>query len=170
MHYSISLDIDRCTGCYACAVACMDHNTIDCDQDRPYWRWIIPMEEQAQEDRAPLLSYIALACLHCHNAPCAASCPTGALELLENGMVTVNRSACIGCRACLIVCPFGVPRFDDDDKMEKCTLCKDRIMEGLEPACVRTCPTQALTFECREEPVSDVEAAGDGRGLSKPAV
>ena len=83
--------------------------------------------------------------MHCEDAPCLMACPTGAIAR-EAGtrVVKVNAELCIGCHSCSIACPFGVPRFGKDGTMQKCDLCSVRLENGLEPACVRVCPTKAL--------------------------
>jgi anaerobic dimethyl sulfoxide reductase subunit B (iron-sulfur subunit) len=83
--------------------------------------------------------------MHCEDAPCLLACPTGAIHR-EAGtqVVGIDADLCIGCHSCSIACPFGVPRFGADGKMQKCDLCSERLTYGLEPACVRVCPTRAL--------------------------
>jgi Fe-S-cluster-containing hydrogenase component 2 len=92
------------------------------------------------------LRYVSMACMHCENARCLSACPTGAIAR-EPGtrVVKVGRpDFCIGCHSCSDACPFGVPRFGRDGRMQKCDLCSVRLENGLEPACVRVCPTKAL--------------------------
>jgi Fe-S-cluster-containing dehydrogenase component len=86
--------------------------------------------------------------MHCEDSPCVIGCPTGAATRDDRtGAIVVNKALCIGCHSCALACPFGVPRYDQDDKMQKCNLCIERVEVGLEPACVRVCPTAALKFE-----------------------
>ena len=83
--------------------------------------------------------------MHCEDAPCLLACPTGAIRREAGAQVVgVDAGLCIGCHSCSIACPFGVPRFGTDGKMQKCDLCNERLKCGLEPACVRVCPTRAL--------------------------
>lgn len=90
---------------------------------------------------------VSMACMHCGDPPCVAVCPRGAIKKrLEDGIVVVDRQKCFGCHLCSIVCPFGAPQYGSDGKMQKCDLCVDRIEQGEEPACVATCPTDALRF------------------------
>jgi Fe-S-cluster-containing dehydrogenase component len=97
------------------------------------------------------LKFLPVPCHHCEDAPCAKACPTGAIQKKENGIVTVDPKKCIGCHECLWACPYGVPQFNDQGKMTKCSLCAERVEEGLEPACVRACPAEAPMFGTAEE-------------------
>jgi len=150
----IYFDIDRCVGCYACQAACKQendlapHNLDDAlKQTSPVWRRVIEVEQGEYGNES--INYISLSCMHCADAPCVMACPTGALSKnKEDGRVLVDQSKCIGCRMCLQICPFGIPQYGDDDLMQKCTLCIDRLKEGNEePACVAVCPTKAFKFE-----------------------
>lgn len=137
------LDIERCTGCYACAVACMDQNDLDTTDGVVAWRTVFTVESGEYPEAS--LRYVSLACMHCEDAPCVLACPTTALQRGgEPPVVRVDAGLCIGCHGCAIACPYGVPRFGVDGRMQKCDLCVDRVAAGLEPACVRVCPTQAL--------------------------
>ena len=146
MNHAFYLDLDRCTGCMACAVACMDQNDLDVsapDGGSIAWRRVFQIENGTSPEAR--LRYVSLACMHCADAPCIVACPTGALARdSATQAVKVNAELCIGCHSCSIACPFGVPRFGKDGVMQKCDLCSARLEAGLEPACVRVCPTKAL--------------------------
>lgn len=145
MSHAFYLDLDRCTGCFACAVACMDQNDLDVGNGREAmaWRQVFKIESGNQAETR--LRYVSLSCMHCEDAPCLMACPTGALARdAATHAVTVNADLCIGCHSCSIACPFGVPRFGADGIMQKCDLCTARLENGMEPACVRVCPTKAL--------------------------
>jgi len=149
MRYAFYLDLERCVGCYACAVACMDQNDLEITAEPTAWRQVFPVEsspkEEAGSEARPKVRYVSLACLHCEDAPCLLACPTGAITREPaTRAVTVNEDLCIGCHSCSIACPFGVPRFGHTGVMQKCDLCTVRLEHGLEPACVRACPTGAL--------------------------
>lgn len=146
MDKTICLNMDLCTGCGACVVACMDQNDIYPEKGQIPFRRIYRLEDG--EFPEANIKYISIGCLHCEDSPCMIGCPTGAITRDgETRAVIVNSELCIGCHSCAISCPFGVPRFNSEGKMEKCNLCLERIETGLEPACVRVCPTFALTFE-----------------------
>ena len=86
-------------------------------------------------------------CKHCTNAPCLDVCPTGSLFRTEFGTVVVQEDICNGCGYCVPACPFGVPQLSTTDhKAHKCTLCFDRLVDGLEPACAKACPTDSIQF------------------------
>ena len=96
---------------------------------------------------------VPLQCRHCEDAPCVQVCPTGALfRLNPDSPVLVDQGKCIGCEFCVQVCPFGVIRVASDGKaIIKCDLCASRLAQGLEPACVASCPVRALSFEEMKE-------------------
>src|ERR1700722_1242219 len=94
-------------------------------------------------------------CLHCEEPGCLKACPApGAIVQYANGIVDFQEEACIGCGYCQTGCPFNIPRYSKkDSKAYKCTLCSDRVTVGLEPACIKACPTQALSFGSKEDMV-----------------
>jgi len=146
MENMIYLDIERCAGCGACVTACMDQNDIYPEKGQPAFRMIYQVEDGQYP--AANIRYVSMACLHCEDSPCIIACPTGAITKdQKTKAVTVNRDLCIGCHSCALACPFGVPRYDLEDKMQKCNLCAERVEFGLQPACVKVCPFQALRFE-----------------------
>lgn len=136
------IDFSRCSGCFACMVACQDEKDLP---DSISFRHVVKLEK----GRYPLVkfSFITLSCLHCGDAPCIIVCPTGAIRKRdEDGIVVVDQNLCIGCHSCALACPFGAPQYPDGKKMDKCDFCLKRIEAGLEPACVRICPTRAISF------------------------
>lgn len=145
MTLSLLIDAKRCSGCQACIVACMDQNDLFNLKRKDFWRQVYKAESGDFPEVS--ISYISLACMHCQDAPCLLGCPKGAIyKESETGIVAVSQEHCIGCHSCSMACPFGIPRFDIDGKMEKCQMCKERVQYGLEPACVQTCPAKALSF------------------------
>jgi anaerobic dimethyl sulfoxide reductase subunit B len=145
MSYALRLDLDRCVGCMACAVACMDQNDLEASGEQTAWRQVFVVESGSYPEAR--IRYVSLACMHCADAPCLAACPAGAISRSPaTGAVVVDAARCIGCHSCSIACPFGIPRFGRDGAMQKCDLCSARIEQGLEPACVRVCPNKALDY------------------------
>lgn len=150
----------RCVGCGACVLACRIENRTPVGVS---WRRVI----QVNRDRIggwPTY-HLSVACHHCQDPPCAQACPSGALHKDQDGLVLLNPNRCIGCRYCQMACPFGAPSFNPESGlMTKCHLCHHRLKEGLPPACVAACPTQALGFS---PPMGDSEPEkaeeGDGR-------
>lgn len=146
MRMIFDLDMDKCVACGACAVACMDQNDIWPDRgDKPYRR-IGTLEQKGAE-----LKYLSLACMHCDDAQCISACPVRCLKKDENGLTVYDSSACIGCHSCAMACPHGAPSYGADGKISKCTGCAVRVENGLEPACVRVCPTRALLLVPEED-------------------
>lgn len=162
MAYALYVDIDRCVGCQACAVACMDQIDLEVDHKQPAWRTVFQVETGAFP--VAEVAFVSLACLHCGNAPCEFACPAGAIgrNPLSNA-VDVDPTLCIGCRGCSLACPFGIPRYRVDGTMEKCDLCSIRVEHGLEPACVRVCPAKALRFGPVDEVLMENEAHAAAR-------
>lgn len=144
----IDLDMEKCVSCGACAVACMDQNDTDpLNGDVPF-RSVYTLEEQVGERIR--YTNLSMACMHCADAPCVAGCPTVSLRKdPDSGLTLYDPINCIGCHSCAMACPFGAPSFDGEGKMVKCDGCVERLRRGMVPACVRVCPTGALT--CRPE-------------------
>ncbi|MCY1298948.1 Formate dehydrogenase-O iron-sulfur subunit [compost metagenome] len=118
-------------------------------------------------------------CMHCAEPGCLAACPSpGAIVQYANGIVDFNQDQCIGCGYCITGCPFNIPRISQKDhKAYKCSLCSDRVAVGMEPACVKTCPTGAIVFGSKEdmkvhaeERIVDLKSRGyQHAGLYDPA-
>lgn len=137
------LDLDLCTGCSACAVACAVENELPWGTS---WRRV----ETFNAPRHPGLPvyHLSLACNHCADAPCMAHCPALAYTRdPETGAVLLDADRCIGCRYCTWACPYDAPQFEPrSGVVSKCTFCNHRQVAGLAPACVDQCPTGALSF------------------------
>jgi formate dehydrogenase iron-sulfur subunit len=181
------IDVSRCIGCKACQAACLEWNdlrdevglvagTYDNPADLTDRSWTVMRfyeEELPQAGFAWLI--VKDGCLHCTDPGCLRACPApGAVVQYANGIVDFQQEHCIGCGYCQTGCPFNVPRFSArDQKAYKCTLCSDRVAVGLEPACIKTCPTQALTFGAKEDLLdlaAERVAELHGRGLTRAAV
>jgi len=140
------IDLERCTGCFACVVACMDQNDVNIEETDGLRDVSVVKPAYSVTKR---LGYVSLACMHCNgeDVPCVLGCPTGCLRQDENGLVVTDVSLCIGCRSCVMNCPYGAPRFGADGKIFKCNGCAERVECGLTPVCVKTCPTKALKYD-----------------------
>jgi Fe-S-cluster-containing dehydrogenase component/DMSO reductase anchor subunit len=160
------LDLDRCTGCAACVVACNNENPVAENQS---WRKVHTFNQQ-RLPAAPVF-HLSLACNHCLAPACLAGCPANAyIKDPRTGAVLIDEGKCMGCRYCSWVCPYEAPKFNPATGiMEKCTFCDHRQAEGMAPACVVACPTDALRFEPDGEP-STVEHAGFPETGLGPAV
>jgi len=139
------LDPSRCIGCRACEAACRE-----CDSHKGESMIMVDFI-----DRGMSMATQPTLCMHCQDpvAPCAQVCPVLAIQISPDGVVhQAEPSRCIGCRNCVYVCPFGVPKFDNEARlMKKCNLCYDRTSQGLQPWCAQACPTQAIWYGDYEE-------------------
>lgn len=160
------LDLDRCTGCAACVLACRNENA---PSSGIAWRSIVTFNK-SRFPTAPVLHY-SLACNHCLEPACLAGCPAAAYTKdPATGAVALDPERCMGCRYCAWLCPYEAPRFAAcHGVMEKCTFCDHRLAEGLEPACVAACPVEALGLEETPEPDVVIRAGFPETGL-RPAV
>lgn len=151
----VALDPLKCTACRTCEVQC----SIAHSRSGSIYSAIFespPSLTRVRVAWTPGLN-VPVRCVHCENAPCLLACPVGAIE--ENdptGTVQVREEKCIGCFTCLLVCPYGAVRLSfDRKKAYKCDGCRDRLLEGLEPACASGCPTRALFFADFDEIAAD---------------
>ena len=148
MQKGFYLDLTRCTSCYACVVACKAHHAIY--EENLYWRRVMTLETGSHP--TVRLANLSMSCVHCGTPACREVCPTKAItKRTEDGLVIVDQNLCIGCKMCLMACPFGVPQFGKNGKMQKCNFCLERLEEGLSPACVNVCPARALHAGSLEE-------------------
>jgi len=184
---AILYDSTSCIACRGCQVACKQWNDNAVDKEENWgdypqpadisadtWLKVLANEEESYGEDTFL--FTRSACMHCTDAACVEVCPTGALSRHELGFVTYDKDICSGCGYCVDFCPFGVPQSTRNTitgvaKMDKCTLCTtpgaDRLAEGYEPACVKSCPTDALVFGDRDnlvtigrQKVSDLKSNG----------
>jgi formate dehydrogenase iron-sulfur subunit len=185
------IDTTKCIGCKACQVACMEWNDLRDDigtctghYDNPHdlseHSWTLMRFFEYENPKGDLEWLIRKdGCMHCEDPGCLKACPSpGAIVQYANGIVDFQEENCIGCGYCVTGCPFDVPRISKKDKKAyKCTLCSDRVAVGLEPACVKTCPTGAIVFGTKEdmkqhaeERIEDLKSRGfDQAGLYDPA-
>lgn len=147
--YGFLIDASRCIDCRACLVACSVENNVPMDTTRI---WI---KDSGVVGEFPDLKHYTAPyhCMHCVDPSCVSACTVGALQQNEDGIITYDNEACIGCRYCMYACPFEVPHFEWNHQfalITKCDLCVSRLAEGQEPACAATCPTDAIQFGARE--------------------
>lgn len=152
-HKAFIFDATRCIDCRACMVACSVENQIPMNKTRIWVSGLGIMGQFPDLDRASIVYH----CMHCNEPDCLSACPVGSYTKRPDGPVIYDPDKCIGCRYCMNACPFSVPHFDYDKGLvecafiDKCTMCPQRIDVGFAPACVATCPTDALEFGEREE-------------------
>jgi formate dehydrogenase iron-sulfur subunit len=147
-------DSTRCIGCGACSIACKEANGLP-----------LPIEERTTAYTWTVVKEIAGAnvrrlCFHCLEPTCVSVCPVAALRKDSNGPVVYDADRCIGCRYCIMACPFDVPKYQWDRAIPtvgKCILCADRLAEGLPTACAAVCPTGATLFGEREGLVREAQ-------------
>jgi formate dehydrogenase iron-sulfur subunit len=170
---TILVSPELCIGCRACQVACKSWNQLPGDKtvnrgsfENPpdltphLYNRIHYVEMPSDKDPVRWL-FVNRRCMHCGDAGCMKICPSpGALYRTKEGAVGIDKEKCIGCKLCAVGCPFNVPRYDDKDKISKCHLCYDRIGNGLQPACTKTCPTGALKYGDRDDLIGVAKKAG----------
>ncbi|MEW6744324.1 MAG: 4Fe-4S dicluster domain-containing protein [Planctomycetota bacterium] len=157
-HWAILTDVTKCIGCEKCVQACKDKNKTG--EDQP-WSWQNGIADLSATrwttiDRAGDHHYVRRQCRHCLDPACASACPVGALRKTPEGPVVYDSTLCMGCRYCMMACPFKIPRYEWGSpipRVRKCVLCLERIKSGeaQEPACTEACPTKATIFGEREE-------------------
>jgi formate dehydrogenase iron-sulfur subunit len=157
------IDTTTCIGCKACEVACQEWNDLQTEETRQFGSyqtlpdltpnfWNLIRFEEHEEDGQFAWLMRKDQCMHCEDPGCLKACPSpGAIVQYNNGIVDFNQANCIGCGYCISGCPFDVPRLSaKSNKVYKCTMCSDRVGVGLEPACIKACPTSALQFGTKQ--------------------
>lgn len=149
------VDTRRCFGCHACEVSCKSEN------DVPLGKFIRQtIYKDTGEYPQVARMFLPMACQHCEDAPCIKACPCGALHKGEGGSVLVDYETCCGHGSCVEVCPYGAIYMDPvANQAVKCHNCYHRTEQGLEPACVPTCPSEALYFGDLNDKASKISTA-----------
>ena len=162
--YGIIVNVDRCAGCFACAVACKEENQV---APGIFWEKI----KRDENVRDNVINWFRMSCMHCDDPACMKVCPMKAIHKGPHGEVLVDQQKCIGCKMCANACPYDVPVFNTEGrtsyfgdkqplvvrpakphtermpgKAEHCTLCVHRTERGLLPACVEACGIHAMTL------------------------
>ncbi len=184
--WGVAVDLKRCTGCQACTMACKVENGTP---RGVFWTRVVEKEEGTYPFAYKV--FMPLRCNHCADPPCVDVCPTGANHQREkDNLVLIDQEKCIGCHSCVVACPYQARFIPDNDEgyygadktpyeevthrgwqvgtAQKCTLCVHRIDQGLEPACVETCPTRALVFGDLNDPGSEISELIRQRSNFKP--
>lgn len=175
MSKGMFVDTSVCIGCKSCQVACKEWNSLEGEPSHfrqlpgtPYpiavnftgnsydntgalsatdWRHVFFIEEFNQDRSVARWFFSSDSCKHCNDAGCLNACPTGAIIRTDMGNVFVQDDVCIGCKSCVPCCPFGVIAMSaKTGTVHKCTLCNDRIHNGLGTACAKACPTGSILF------------------------
>ncbi len=186
MRYAMVIDLRKCVGCNACTAACKQTNATP-----PGVFWCRVLNYELGEYPQSRLRFLPMQCMHCQDAPCLEACPSGATYRGEGGLVLVNDDLCIGCRYCIMACPYesrsfnstrpaeyysgqGAMKFEQEryadhpkGAIEKCNFCAPRLKVGKLPACVATCPSGARIFGDLDDPSSQVSILVTS-GLAKP--
>ena len=163
--YGILYDSTRCAGCQGCEFACAEAHGLPAPsfEDVP----VAGTERKADETRRTVINayqtskgevYVKRQCMHCSDPACTAACLTKAMYKTEDGPVIWRGKKCMGCRYCMVSCPFDVPKFEylsPNPKIVKCDMCFDRMQEGKLPACAEQCPTESLVFGTRRDLITE---------------
>jgi len=156
---AILYDATLCIDCKQCEQACADHNKL------PYDETVAAEDHQSDHKFTVVLAkndkFMRRLCMHCEEPTCASVCPVAALRKTPEGPVVYDEDRCMGCRYCMLACPFGVPRYEWTKllpRVRKCDMCSERTLAGRPTACAEFCPTEATLFGERDELVRIAEA------------
>jgi formate dehydrogenase iron-sulfur subunit len=156
MSKAILYDATMCIDCKACERACAERNGL------PYDDKIAAESKQSEHKLTVVMAdgdkYMRRLCMNCQDPTCASVCPVAALRKTADGPVTYDASRCIGCRYCMLACPFSVPKYEWSKalpQIRKCDMCADRVAQGLQTACAEACPTGATKFGERDALIAE---------------
>lgn len=175
MRWGMVIDLKRCIGCYGCQLSCKaEHGT----PPGVFFARVLKQEEGTYPNVSQI--FLPVLCFHCDEPPCEEVCPTGATEKSAvDGVVSIDQDLCVGCRACMMACPYAARYYNDvtrnyfpnngptpyekarstrhpEGVVMKCDFCTERVERGKEPACVANCPTVARYFGDLDSPTSEV--------------
>jgi len=174
MRYGMVIDLQKCTGCNSCTVACRAEKGTPAGV---HFHKVMKYETGKYPNAK--MKFLPMPCMHCQDPPCLKVCPTAATYIHPDGLVLVDEKICIGCRACMVACPYESRQFlweirnyypgspptpyekvkqkgFEKGTVVKCDFCLERIEEGKDPGCVATCPATARSFGDMDDPESEV--------------
>ena len=163
--YGLVIDLDRCTGCLTCIVACQTEHSLDKISG-------IRVETVGGDGRDTpsgtypnfSMHYLPIPCMHCAEPPCIPSCPSGAINRRQDGIVLVDEAKCDGCMMCIEACPYvAIAYKSDTNTVWKCNLCSHRVDEGQLPFCVDCCEMFAMFFGDINDPSTQVSQWAEQR-------
>ncbi len=171
MQKGVLIDITRCIGCRGCQVACKEWNERSARKTSFKGDFTNPAKlssdcythirfVETEKKGQPVWTFVKDQCLHCKNAACLSACPVAALTKSAQGAVMYSFDKCIGCRYCMVACPFDIPKYEWESThpwMQKCSFCVERIEDNMEPACIKICPTETMYFDDYDKVVAEAE-------------
>ena len=169
-NYAIITDLNRCTGCLACTVACKAINGVDVGN---FWIKTLrvgphPIEGGSGTFPDVEMYFLPVQCQHCENPECVKVCPTEASHVAEDGTIQIDKDKCIGCQFCAMACPYGVRYLNEEERVvEKCTLCEQITAQGGLPQCVIQCGGRARFFGDLDEGIDSFEAPEIGYDVDR---
>lgn len=146
------IDIKKCIGCGSCAAACKQLHGFNTEPEPTLSDTAFTVVEPRGD------KFVRKVCMHCNDPACASACPVGAIRKSALGPVVYDAGKCIGCRYCMLACPYQVPRYQWTKLapyVKKCDLCSERVKAGTQPACTEACPVQASIFGDRDELIAE---------------
>ena len=171
MEKGVLVDLTRCIGCRGCQVACKEWNERAARKTSFKGDFTNPVKlssdcytnikfVETEKKGGVGWSFIKNQCMHCKDPACVSVCPVAALQKTAAGPVTYHFDKCIGCRYCMMACPFHIPKYEWESNspwVQKCSFCSERIADGMEPACTKVCPTGTLYFDDYEKVVAEAK-------------
>lgn len=162
--YGMLIDTTLCIGCRACEAACIEQNHLKGQvgegEELSSTKWTFVDTVKVEDGGKAQECYVRRQCFHCMDPSCASACPVGALHKTAEGPIVYDSGKCIGCRYCMVACPFQMPRYEWDKPLPlvtKCIMCIDRIRDGKQTACAEACPTGATRFGYRKDLLAEAE-------------
>ncbi len=167
----VLVDLTRCIGCGSCTVACKMWNKLEFQEDHPATgehtklkdhNWtVLETRKTEMEDGSPIWRYVKRQCMHCLDPACASVCFSRAIERREDGAVVYYPDLCVGCRYCMVACPFDVAKYEWESPFPavmKCQFCSSRLENHEVPACISVCPTHVMEFGRRDKLLEKAQA------------
>ncbi len=158
------IDMTKCYGCKTCVISCKMFNKTPSEVSYRRVR-------NFNTENPVSMRFLSMSCNHCEKPACLEACPTGAYTKLDSGIVKQDHDKCIGCKMCIMACPYNAPQYDSEEgRTSKCNYCVDRYENGELPMCVQQCPAGALVAGELEELRSKYVGVQEFAGMPKASI